>query len=114
MKLQKIVKKYFKKCYRANENKINYSQLKNLSQNQDSILIDIRSPQEYKEGHLSYAINIPFYEISNQIIDIIKDKNSIIILYCQSGHRSSKILKELKKLNYKNVYELEGGLNEIY
>ena len=114
MKLQKIFKRKLNLNARYKEEKINYTELKRLLKNEDVILIDVRSPQEYREGHLSQAINIPFYEFTSDIDKRAKDKNNCIVVYCQSGIRSSKVMKELKKLEYNNIYELEGGLDQIY
>ena len=44
---------------------------------------------------------------------MLKDKKSIIILYCKTGGRSSKALKKLQKLGYENVYNLKNGLDNI-
>lgn len=115
-KLKNMFTKKIKSAFRGNqqEDKVDYSQLKKLMKKKETILIDVRSPQEYQEGHLDSAINIPFYEIANQIINKVPDKDTFLIVYCQSGHRSSKVAEELKELNYHNVWELEGGLDHIY
>ena len=74
------------------------------------VLLDVRSIQEYEEGHISGAINIPFYEIEQTAERIIKDKNSIIVVYCNAGIRSKKAIKILKKLGYKNLYNVNEGI----
>ena len=74
--------------------------------NEGAILVDVRSPQEYKEGHLEGAILIPEYELLYKHKIKFKDKDEIIILYCSNGLRSKKAQKKLKKLGYKNVYNL--------
>ena len=84
--------------------------IKNLNIN----LIDVRSNQEYEEGHLSGAINIPVYNIENEIEKKVKNKNDIIILYCSSGNRSKEAKKILEKLGYENVYNLKGGIEKIW
>ena len=71
-----------------------------------AILLDVRSPQEYEEGHLENAIIIPFYEIEKKINDISHDKSKVIIVYCNTGHRSKKAQKVLQKMGYKHVYNL--------
>ena len=86
--------------------------LKELKQRQKAgaKIIDVRSSQEYNEGHIAGAINIPYYEINRNIDKIINDKNKEIVLYCESGSRSKQAYKKLIKLNYKNVYNLIGGI----
>ena len=77
---------------------------------QGVILLDVRSIQEYEEGHIQGAINIPFYEIQQNAERIIKDKNSVIIAYCSAGIRSKNAIKILKKLGYKNLYNVKEGI----
>lgn len=78
-----------------------------------AILIDVRSNQEYKEGHLQGAINIPEFEITNRIQKEIPKKNQLIVLYCQYGGRSQKTRMAMKKMGYTNVYNLYGGLDML-
>ena len=80
---------------------------------QGAILIDVRSNQEYREGHLQGAINIPDFEIINRIQREVPKKNQLIILYCQYGGRSKNVSLLLKKLGYTNVYNLYGGLEYV-
>lgn len=75
-----------------------------------AILIDVRSPQEFEEGHLENAICIPDYEIMSIIDETIPDKEQEIIVYCSSGNRSKKVQEKLEKDGYKNVYNLYDGI----
>lgn len=106
-----IIKKIFT---RNTENDLNYTELINMRKSSnETILIDVRSNQEYNEGHLNGAINIPIYEIEEKIQTIVRNKDTIIIVYCQSGARSKKAKKILEKLEYKNVYNLKGGIDNL-
>ena len=78
-----------------------------------AIVIDVRSPQEYLEGHVNGAISIPTYEIKRKVEKILKDKQQMIIVYCSTGIRSKKVQKELKKLGYINVYNLYNGIENL-
>ena len=80
-------------------------------QSEGAIIVDVRSSQEYDEGHLNGAINIPYYEINNNVDKILKDKNQEIVLYCEAGARSKKAYKRLIRLQYRKVYNLYGGLD---
>ena len=80
---------------------------------QGAILIDVRSNQEYREGHLQGAINIPDYEIINKIEREVPKKNQLIVLYCQYGGRSKNAMTIMKKLGYTNIYNLYGGLDML-
>ena len=59
------------------------------------------------------AINIPLYELEKCYNYKLKDKNIVIVIYCQSGIRSKKAVSILRKHGFKNLYNLKGGLNEI-
>ncbi len=76
----------------------------------DAYLIDVRTVEEYNEGHLDSSINIPLDEISS-ITDVVSDKNSMIIVYCRSGVRSLEAANELLELGYTNIYDM-GGIND--
>ncbi len=80
-------------------------QIKNFLK-EGAIIIDVRSPQEYKEGHIKKAICIPEYEIERKIQNKIKNKEQKIVLYCDSGARSKKARQKLENLGYKSVLNL--------
>lgn len=69
-----------------------------------AVLVDVRSPQEYKEGHLEGAISIPEYEIISKHSSNFKSRDEVIILYCSNGIRSKKAQRKLEKIGYNNVY----------
>ena len=73
------------------------------------VLIDVRTPKEFAEGHLPGAINInvqnvDFSEKMNEI-----SKKEKVYLYCKSGNRSTKATSILDTLGYKHIYNLDGG-----
>ena len=88
---------------------INIEELKEKQKNGAEI-VDVRSSQEYAEGHFKGAINIPYYQINKNVYNILKDKQQEIVLYCGAGVRSRQAYKKLLKLQYKNVYSLYKGL----
>ncbi len=73
-------------------------------------LIDVRTPKEYKEGHLKNAVNINYYD--NDFLDEMSklDKSKELYIYCHSGNRSGKAAKKLGKMGFTKVYDLEGGI----
>jgi phage shock protein E len=73
----------------------------------NTVLIDVRTKDEFKSGHLKKAINIPYTEIEDQIKSITKDTNKNIVVYCRSGRRSGIAQKTLLKMGYENV--INGG-----
>ena len=75
-----------------------------------SVLIDVRTVEEYNGGHIEFAKNIDFNG-SNFESEITKiDKEKTIFIYCLSGGRSSVAVSFLEKKGYKNIVELEGGM----
>ena len=78
------------------------------------IILDVRTEEEYNEGHIKGAILIPDYEISEKAESILTDKNELILVYCRSGRRSKLASAELVRLGYTNVKEFGGILDWIY
>lgn len=76
---------------------------------EDVKIIDVRTPEEYNEGFIKGAINIDWNagDFETAISQFGKDQK--LYLYCKSGTRSGNAYELLKKLGYKNVYNLEGG-----
>jgi rhodanese-related sulfurtransferase len=75
-------------------------------------LVDVRTPKEFKAGHVKGAILINFYDDNfNQISEQKLDKNQSVYLYCRSGGRSAKAAKMFKDAGFKKVYNLLGGFN---
>lgn len=75
-----------------------------------AILVDVRTVEEYKDGHIDGSINIPLGEIST-ILEKIPDRNEILFVHCQSGIRSAKAVAYMVQQGYVNVKNI-GGLNE--
>ena len=69
---------------------------------QSAVIIDVRSPAEFKQGHIKGAVNMPLNEIVNQVSKIKKDR--IIITCCASGMRSASAKNLLKNSGYEKVY----------
>ena len=81
-------------------------EVENLSPN--ALLIDVRTPQEFKSGHIDKAINIPYDVIGFKIKAVTSEKEREVLLYCQSGRRSGIALKTLKDLGYRNAKNAGG------
>lgn len=74
-------------------------------------LIDVRTPEEYKAGHLANARLINFHsaDFTEQLSTL--DKNKPVLVYCAVGGRSGKAADKLNKLGFQEVYDLDGGFN---
>ena len=77
------------------------------------LIIDVRTPQEYNEGHIAHAVNIDFLAQDSFVQKIAAlDKAQSVYLYCRSGNRSGKAALQLDSLGFKHIYDLEGGYTE--
>ena len=76
-----------------------------------TVLIDVRSAEEYASGHLQGAVNIPHERIADEIGSVAADKSTPVILYCRSGRRADTALNALKAIGYENVSNY-GGLED--
>lgn len=79
------------------------------SDNDDYLLIDVRTSREYRSGHIPGAINIPHTEIRKKVEKIPLDK--IIIVYCKVGGRAEIAKKSLQEMGYKKVFNF-GGIRD--
>lgn len=80
--------------------------------NKNFILLDVRTPEEFKEKHIKEAVNINFHgeDFSAKLNMLPKSRK--ILIYCRSGNRSGKSLPIMKGLGFKEVYNMDGGLND--
>ncbi len=77
-----------------------------------ALILDVRTKQEFDEGHLAHAINIEYENIPKIVKRIGKNKERLVVLYCRSGRRASVALAELKKMGYNNIFN-GGGLKSM-
>ena len=86
---------------------ISYTSAKEKIINNNAILIDVRTTEEYDENHISGAKLLTLDTISEETASSIIDSyDTEIIVYCRSGARSSEAKIKLEELGYKNVYDL--------
>lgn len=86
-------------------------EFKKLIDSKEGILIDVRTPQEYNDGHILGAKNIDIN--NNFILEISQlDTNTPVYVYCAAGGRSSKAMKQMTSLGFKEVYNLLGGYGD--
>lgn len=112
--VKRVFRRFKIKRYNREEDciEIDYIELKERVRT-GAILLDVRSAQEYQEGHLEGAILVPEYEIEKNIERMISNKHQEIIVYCTSGSRSKKACKTMKQKGYNNLYNLKGGIDNI-
>ena len=81
--------------------------VKEYRESKGGILLDVRTPQEYKVGHIAGSRNIPLQNI-RQAANIIKNKKTPLYVYCQSGARSGRAVLELQQMGYANAKNIGG------
>jgi len=82
-----------------------------LAQNPEIIILDIRTPEEFKNGHIEGSVNINYY--ANNFKDLIAtlDPKSQYLVHCKSGRRSGRALPTMRELDIRNVIHLDGGID---
>jgi rhodanese-related sulfurtransferase len=78
------------------------------------IILDVRTEEEFAEGHVKDAILIPDYEIAEKAERVLTDKDQQILVYCRSGRRSKNAASQLVELGYSNVKEFGGIIDWPY
>jgi phage shock protein E len=96
----------------AEKNNPDYKQLLQQVQKGEVYLIDVRTPEEYKEGNLEYSVNIDYLGEDFKTILSGLDKSKPVYVYCRSGNRSGKALDSLKILGFTHYYNL-GGFEQL-
>ncbi len=79
---------------------------------QGAMLVDVRTPEEYAEGHLPEAVNIPFEQIAEVFAKQGIAKDTPVVVYCRSGRRSGIAKESLEKAGYQEVYN-GGGYDSL-
>ena len=107
-------------CAQEVENKVNYENItaqeaKELMDREEGyIILDVRTEEEYAQGHIPGAILIPDYEIETKAEAILTDKNQMILVYCRSGRRSKNAAQALLELGYTDIREFGGIIDWPY
>ena len=82
-------------------------EIENIKGTPESILLDVRSKDEFISGHIPGAINIPLNNISD-VVRVIPDHNTPVCIYCLRGTRSRSAVSAMKELGYINVKSIGG------
>ena len=88
---------------------INAYELSQMLNNKDFLLIDVHIPEQRHIPETDFVI--PYNQIDKVVNTIGQDKNKKVVVYCRSGSMSRGVVKYLRDIGYKNVYELTGGIN---
>ena len=96
---------------KAEYKKITSDEAKNIMLTEKPIVVDVRSLEEYNEGHIPNAISVPLETIENEAETKLKNKDDLILVYCRSGRRSREATLRLIEKGYTNVIDF-GGIQD--
>ena len=98
-------------CSSASYTQISQDEAMKMMQEQtDYLIVDVRRPDEFAEGHIAGAVNVPNETIEDEAPEALPDKEQTLLVYCRSGNRSKEASQKLADMGYTNVYEF-GGIN---
>lgn len=81
-----------------------------LMNREKAVVIDVCSPEEFAQGHVIGAKNLPVGELEAKLAQVVKNKSTPVVMVCQVGARSSRAVATAQKLGYEKVQSLAGGL----
>jgi len=90
--------------------KITPQDLVSLTNQEAAKLIDLRSPNEFADGHITGSINIPYADIEDRLHEIKLQEGKSLVLICDSGSQSANAGEVLNKSGYQNTVILSGGI----
>lgn len=79
-----------------------------MEEDDGHVIVDVRTQEEYDEGHIPGAICIPNEEITDTKPEILPDVDQVILIYCRSGRRSKEAAEKLFNMGYTHIYEFGG------
>ena len=82
-----------------------------LETREDVVLLDVRTAEEYREGHIPGAVNLPNERINGRAIAALPDRAQTILVYCRSGSRSAMAAQKLAAMGYTGVLDMGGYLD---
>lgn len=77
-----------------------------------TLILDVRNEDEFAKGHLKNAIQIPVKELKENLSDIEKFKDELVLVYCRSGKRSAEAVDILKENGFKNLVHMKDGISK--
>lgn len=88
---------------------LSVTEAQRLWQKNEAVLIDVRTPEEYREGHIPGVVNIPLDELEKRMHEIPRDKK--VVLVCRTANRSAQGTKLLRNKGFTNVFNSTGGMS---
>lgn len=98
---------------------VSFADVANISQTElmqridsghEQLILDVRSPEEYKAGHIPGAVNIPHDQLNSRVAEISSHKTKEVVLYCRSGRRAGIAAEILQSAGFAKLLHLEGDM----
>ena len=83
---------------------------KAIMENNGTIVLDVRTVEEYGRGHLKSSINLPVDQLMEKVEKLLPDKSNTIYVYCLSGSRSEVATEAMSQMGYTKVFNMAGGV----
>lgn len=83
-----------------------------INQGEVTLILDVRDADEFAKGHLKNAIQIPVKELKENLNDIEKFKDELVLVYCRSGKKSAEAINILKENGFKNLVHMKDGISK--
>ena len=81
-----------------------------LMNREKAVVIDVCEPDEFAQGHVIGAKNLPLGQLEEKLAQVVKSKSAQVVMVCQVGARSARAAATARKLGFENVQSLAGGL----
>jgi phage shock protein E len=79
---------------------------------ESAVIVDVRSAEEFAQGHVPGAMNIPVDQLPTRIDELLGFKNKDVVLYCRSGRRAAQAAETLKANGFQKLLHLEGDIQK--
>jgi rhodanese-related sulfurtransferase len=96
-------------CGNAGYKNVSTEDAKKLIENNEVVVLDVRTPEEFQGGHIPNATLIPLQELENRLNEIDKKKGYLVV--CRSGNRSAQASEILSNNGFSTIYNMTGGMN---
>ena len=91
---------------------IDRAELEALLEDKDLVIIDIRTPREFRGGHIPGAVNVPLDDIERGRADLDRYRDRAVLIYCRTVNRSGLAIPLLQAKGFREIYVLRGGYSE--
>jgi rhodanese-related sulfurtransferase len=88
---------------------VSSEEAKQLIDKNEVVVLDVRTPEEYEEGHIPNSILVPVQELEFRLNELGKDEHYLVV--CRSGNRSTQASEILINNKFTNIYNMTGGMN---